>query len=149
MFCLGFLKEWSGIFKIFPKRSMGRHVVGIHYHDNRWVSKVFASDPLAMCSRSQASSRYPHKRRRLGTEREFSWQPWQVMSRPKSPRTTGNEAPSAMISVLVRTGDFSSTYFNVAFKRWLNGKPCVTSVTIILFQKTFCQTSPSFKQISM
>ena len=37
---------------------MGRHVVGIHYHDNRWVSKVLASDPLAMYSRSQASSRY-------------------------------------------------------------------------------------------
>ena len=44
---------------------MGRHVVGIHYHDNRWVSKVFASDPLVMCSRPQASSRYPRKRRGL------------------------------------------------------------------------------------
>ena len=120
MFCLGFLKEWSGIFKIFPKRSMGRHVVGIHYHDNRWVSKVLASDPLAMYSRSQASSRYRCKRRRLGTEREFPQQPWQVMSRPESPRTTGDEAPSAMISVLARTGDFSSIYFNVAVKRWLN-----------------------------
>ena len=28
-----------------------------------------------------------------------------------------------------------------------HGKPCVTSVTIILFEKTFRQTSPSFKQI--
>ena len=30
-----------------------------------------------------------------------------------------------------------------------DGKPCVTSVTIILFDKTFRQTSPSFKQISL
>ena len=28
-----------------------------------------------------------------------------------------------------------------------DGKPCVTSVTIILFEITFCQTSLSFKQI--
>jgi len=120
MFCLGFLKGWSGIFKIFPKRSMGRHVVGIHYHDNRWVSKAFASDPLAMYPRPQASSCYRCKRSRLGTEPGFSQQPWQVMSRPESPRTTGDEASSAMISVFARTGDFSSIYFNVAVKRWLN-----------------------------
>ena len=29
----------------------------------------------------------------------------------------------------------------------LKGKPCVTSVAIILFEKNFPQTSPSFKQI--
>ena len=28
-----------------------------------------------------------------------------------------------------------------------DGKPCVTRVTISLFEKTFCQTSLSFKQI--
>ena len=28
-----------------------------------------------------------------------------------------------------------------------DGKPCVTGVTIILYEKTFRQASPSFKQI--
>ena len=28
-----------------------------------------------------------------------------------------------------------------------DGKPCVTSVTIILFENTFCKTTTSFKQI--
>ena len=44
--------------------------------------------------RTQASSRYPSNKVRLGTERdiEFSRQAWQVTSHPKSPRTTKNEA---------------------------------------------------------
>ena len=46
--------------------------------------------------RTQASSRYPSYKRRLGTESEFSRQAWQVMSDPKSPRTTGNEAGSPL-----------------------------------------------------
>ena len=28
-----------------------------------------------------------------------------------------------------------------------DGKPCVTSVTLTLFKKTFLQTSPCFKQV--
>ena len=49
--------------------------------------KILSEQP-----RTQACSRYPSGQRRLGTEREFSRQAWQVTSHPKSPRTTGNEA---------------------------------------------------------
>ena len=42
--------------------------------------------------RTQASSRYPSYKRRLGTESEFSLQASLVTSHPKSPRTTGNKA---------------------------------------------------------
>ena len=47
---------------------------------------------------------------------------------------------------------FRSKGFNVVViatgrKRKDDGKPCVESVTIILFEKTFRQTSHSFKQI--
>ena len=40
----------------------------------------------------QASSRNPSERRRLGTERQFSQQAWQVTSHSNSQRTTGNDA---------------------------------------------------------
>ena len=41
---------------------------------------------------SQANWRYSSERRRLRTERKFSWQAFQVTSHPKSPRTTANVA---------------------------------------------------------
>ena len=43
-------------------------------------------------SGSQANWRYSSERRRLRTERKFSWQAFQVTSHPKSPKTTANEA---------------------------------------------------------
>ena len=68
----------------------------------QWVACEQQTQP-----RTQACSRYPSDQRRFGTKRVlgefsliFSLQVWQVMSHPKSPRTTGNEAAADAFPVV-------------------------------------------------
>ena len=54
-----------------------------------------------------------------------------------------------MYFIIAPSSTFSLVNLRKGRERKEGGKPCVTSVTIILFETTFPQTSHSFKQISL
>ena len=107
---------------------------------------------------SQANSRYSSERRRLRTERKFSWQACQVTSHPKWPRTTANEAQKISyrshprchpytIPQTVEVGHTTGVYVPYSFRIvvWVLLRPTRTDPVKVLWDGTYGFSSLSEK----